>query len=207
MNLANKLTISRIIVIPFFLLFLFGDTFTSNLVAITVMRWLALGLFVGATITDYYDGKLARERGLVTNFGRLMDPLADKLLTMSAFVAFVEIRGPTGRPIFPAWAIILILAREFLVTGLRMLAVTRNRIIYADRWGKHKTAWQLGAIIGILALLCISDTLSLAGIDVTPYGWWLRALFLTLLGIVVILTVISGTIYLIDNKDIILDDE
>jgi CDP-diacylglycerol--glycerol-3-phosphate 3-phosphatidyltransferase len=207
MNLANKLTLSRIVVIPVFLLFVFAGNLTSNAYVVTVAQWLALAVFVGASITDYYDGKLARARGMITNFGRLLDPLADKLLTMAAFVAFVELRGPTGKPIFPAWAIILILAREFLVTGLRLLAVTRGRVIHADRWGKHKTAWQIAAIITILAGLALRDSLTLAAIDVTWFDPWLRVLFLSMLAIVVVLTVVSGAVYVINNRDILLEDE
>ncbi|MCX7020340.1 MAG: CDP-diacylglycerol--glycerol-3-phosphate 3-phosphatidyltransferase [bacterium] len=207
MNLANKLTLSRIAVIPLFLVFLFMENMTSDLLVITVSRWCALVVFIGAALTDYYDGKLAREKRMITNFGRLLDPLADKLLTMSAFVAFVQLRGPSGHPIFPAWAIIVILAREFLVTGLRQLAMTRGRIIQADRWGKHKTAWQLAGIITVLSLLCLHDTLTLCGINAGFIYPYVRGLFLLILAIIVMLTVISGGVYLVNNKDILVDDE
>src|SRR5688500_2156920 len=114
MNTPNKLTLSRIFLIPFFVLFLHIHQIVDDILAVMIVHWLALLIFIAAAITDYLDGKIARERNIITNFGKLFDPLADKLLTMSGFVAFVEMHGPNDKPIFPAWAIIVILAREFL---------------------------------------------------------------------------------------------
>src|SRR5687768_1147986 len=146
MNLSNKLTLSRVLVIPFFVVCVLAGNFVTDPSIVAFSRWLAMILFVGAAITDYYDGMLARKLNIETNFGRLFDPLADKLLTMSAFVAFVELRVPPDRPVLPAWAIILILGREYLVTGLRSIALSQGRLIHADTWGKHKTVWQLSGI-------------------------------------------------------------
>jgi CDP-diacylglycerol---glycerol-3-phosphate 3-phosphatidyltransferase len=203
MNLANRLTLTRIGLIPFFVALALAPNVTSNPWTIAVCLWLALVVFVIAAITDYYDGHLARTRNMVTNFGQLFDPLADKLLTMAAFVVFVELRLPAGRPVLPAWAIILILGREFLVTGLRTLAISQGRLIQADRWGKHKTAWQLSCIISILVVLAFRATLFAAGF---PTRWvdilmpWLCDL---LLAAVIFFTVFSGAVYLQQNRDIL----
>lgn len=203
MNLANKLTLSRIVIVPVFVALVLADNWAPAGWPVAVARWGALILFITATITDYYDGVIARREGTVSNFGQLMDPLADKLITMAAFVSLVEVRLPSGQPVFPAWAVILILAREFLVTGLRSLATMQGRIIAADRWGKHKTGWQLGGIIGILSAMCLRDTLALAGLDMTIPDRVLPYLYLLVLLIIVSLTTISGYVYLMNNKDLL----
>ena len=102
MNLPNRLTLLRICLIPFFVGFMLMENVTSDLRIIAPARWLGLIVFIAAAITDYYDGAIARSRNMITSFGKLFDPLADKLLTMAAFVVFVEIQLPSGRPIFPA---------------------------------------------------------------------------------------------------------
>lgn len=206
MNLANKLTLSRIMVIPFFVGLLLAGNATSSLGTIAAAHWAALALFVAATVTDYYDGKVARALGYVTPFGALLDPLADKLLTMSAFVGFVEIRLPSGAPVFPAWAVIVILAREFLVTGLRSLALASGRVISADRFGKHKTGWQLGVIIGVLVALSFHDTLRLFGVDLSLFEPWMEFVVRVALAVVVGLTVGSGLLYFSKNRDILRDE-
>jgi CDP-diacylglycerol--glycerol-3-phosphate 3-phosphatidyltransferase len=207
MNLPNKLTLSRVFMIPFFVCFLFAGLFTDDLVLIASFRWGAFILFVVAANTDYYDGKLARSQNLVTSFGQLFDPLADKLLTMSALVSFVELRIPGPKPIFPAWAIIVILGREFLVTGLRSIALTQGRVIAADRWGKHKTAWQLIAIITILFLVGVRDIFLVFRWRTRPMDNILPWVYGLLLAVVVALTVLSGLSYLKKNWDIISDRE
>ena len=207
MNLPNKLTTSRIVMIPFFVGFLFAQNVTDDLRLICACRWLSLVVFVAAALTDYYDGAIARKYNLITNFGRLFDPLADKLLTMAAFVSFVELRVPDARSILPAWAIIVILAREFLVTGLRSLATMQGRVIQADRWGKHKTIWQLTCIITILVILSLRDSLRLAGVNMQQVDIALPYVFGALLAIVVFFTVFSGFVYLNQNRDLITDRE
>ena len=201
MNLPNKLTLSRIFMIPFFVAFLLMENVTSNAAVIAVCRCAAFVIFVVATLTDYWDGYLARKHNLITSFGKLFDPLADKLLTMAAFVAFVEMR------IFPAWAIIVILAREFLVTGLRSLATSQGRVIQADRWGKHKTGWQLGSTIGILFVLSARDLTRAAGFGTRLFDIWLPYAYYAVLLVVVSLTVVSGILYLSNNWDLITDRE
>lgn len=206
MNLANRLTLARVISVPFFVTFVLAENWTASLPAIAASRWLALGIFIAATVTDYYDGVIARRTNTVTAFGELFDPLADKLLTMAAFVGFVDIHLSSGKPIFPAWAIIIILAREFMVTGMRSLAAARGRVIAADRWGKHKTGWQLGSIIGILVMLCLRDTGMALGYSMEYLDKYLPVLFGLLLAIVVSLTVISGLVYFRNNSDILHDN-
>lgn len=143
-NLPNLLSASRIVLAAaliglLFLQFPFGAT-------------AALLVFVVASLTDALDGRLARGRYGVSPLGILLDPLADKVLTAAAFVSFVELRTPGGdRSLMPAWIVVLILAREFLVTGLRALAERNGRTIAAGIWGKHKTAWQMAAILVTLA--------------------------------------------------------
>lgn len=207
MNLPNKLTLARVCIIPFFVAFLFVDVVSDNLVMIAAFRWAAFLLFVGAAITDYYDGVIARSRNMITSFGQLFDPLADKLLTMAALVAFVELRIPPPRPIFPAWAIIVILGREFLITGLRSVALKQGRVIAADKWGKHKTIWQLTAIITILFFICVRDILRIYGLDVRLLDLFLPWLHRLLLAIVLFLTVYSGFAYMQKHWDVITDRE
>jgi len=206
-NLPNKLTLTRIFLIPFFLVALHIQLFTSNGVICAICYWLALLIFVIAAITDYLDGAIARKLNIVSNFGKLFDPLADKLLTMAAFVSFVEILGPNGRPIFPAWAIILILGREYLVTGLRSVAVSNGSIIHADKWGKQKTIWQLVGIITVLASLSVSASLKAAGVDGHPFDRFLPAIFVLILVVVVVLTTLSGIIFLVKNWNVVVDTD
>lgn len=207
MNFPNKLTLSRVFMIPFFVGCLFVQNISDDLFLIACFRWAAFVIFILASITDYYDGVLARRWNMITNFGRLFDPLADKLLTMAAFVAFVELRVPSARPIFPAWSIIVVLSREFLVTGLRSIAVSQGRVIQADRWGKQKTVSQLAAILVILFILCVRDTLRVFHVNVDGLDRWLPPVFIFMLCIVVFFTVMSGLVYLVKNWDMITDRE
>ena len=139
LNLPNKLTVIRVLAIPFFLLFLYLSK--------GVFRLLPLLIFAGAAITDAIDGHIARRDNLVTSFGKFMDPLADKLLTASAFIAFVEIGY------LSSWVVILIISREFLVSGFRTLAASKGVTIAANSWGKIKTVFQMVLIIFSLGFL------------------------------------------------------
>ncbi|MBR0383031.1 MAG: CDP-diacylglycerol--glycerol-3-phosphate 3-phosphatidyltransferase [Eubacterium sp.] len=140
MNLPNKLTILRVVLIPFFVFFMLTDFVPGS-------KWIAVTLFIIASLTDLADGKIARKYGLVTNFGKFMDPLADKLLTSSAFICLVAI----GR--IPAWIVIVIIAREFAITGFRTLASDNGVVIAASYWGKFKTTFQMLAIILLIVNL------------------------------------------------------
>jgi CDP-diacylglycerol--glycerol-3-phosphate 3-phosphatidyltransferase len=203
MNLANKLTLSRFFMVPFFVGFMAIEESAFGLGWQTVGRLLALVLFIAAAVTDYYDGKLARKHGWVSNFGRLMDPLADKLIVMSAFVVFVELRT------FPAWMVIIILCREFLITGLRLLGTTQGRVIQADRWGKNKTISQMTVIITTLVLLSFEDILKLCGvwnaIRLGAYDgdFFLQILLHVLMLVAVFFTVVSGLFYFWRNRDLL----
>src|SRR4030095_13935706 len=136
MTLPNKLTISRFILTVAFLAVIFSE--------MPFHQTIALVLFCLASLTDYFDGKIAREQKLITNFGVLMDPLADKILVCSAFIAFVGIQR------IAAWMAVVIVARELAITGLRLLAASRNVVLAAEGYGKHKTISQITAIIAIL---------------------------------------------------------
>src|SRR2546422_8933616 len=136
MNLPNKLTLARFVLTVCFLTAMFWRAPYNDTAALI--------LFCVASLTDYYDGKIARRDKLITNFGTLMDPLADKILTCSAFIAFV------GRDTVPAWMAVVIVARELAITGLRLLAASKNVVLAAEGYGKHKTVSQIIAIIALL---------------------------------------------------------
>src|SRR5258706_16078736 len=138
MNLPNKLTVSRFVLTLAFMVVMFSQ--------IRFRETLALVLFSAASLTDYFDGKIARRDNLITNFGILMDPLADKILICSAFIAFVD------RNFVPAWMVVIIVARELAITGLRLLAASKQVGLAAEGYGKHKTISQIAAIISILVL-------------------------------------------------------
>jgi CDP-diacylglycerol--glycerol-3-phosphate 3-phosphatidyltransferase len=190
MNLPNKLTVARMVLTVVFLAlfflqsFRFGDT-------------LALLVFAIASLTDYFDGKIARRDHLITNFGILMDPLADKILICSAFIAFV------GRGLMPAWMVVIIVARELAITGLRLLAATKQLVIAAEKYGKHKTISQIVATISILVLLSYPEWGDWPHL---VFDWWVPYFAELAKWVSVILTGISGGIYLWRNRDLFLSD-
>ena len=152
---------------------------------------LALILFLLAAATDYVDGEIARRYALVTDFGKLMDPLVDKIMTTAAFVCLVPLKA------IPAWVAITVITREFLITGLRLLAVSKGQVLAADRIGKHKTSWQIATVIFFLGLLAVQElrgNATTGGVGPTSllwsYGGW------TVSGVAVVLTVYSGLDYL-----------
>src|SRR5262252_2073063 len=138
MNLPNKLTISRFILTVAFLLVIFSK--------VRFHQTIGLALFIAAGISDFLDGQLARRRNLITNFGILMDPLADKIMVCSAFIAFVDLNW------IAAWMVVIVVARELAITGLRLLAASKNVVLAAEGYGKHKTISQIVAIIAFLVL-------------------------------------------------------
>ena len=175
MNLPNKITMFRVVLIPFFVLFM--------LVPITsVDKWIALGIFIVASLTDLLDGKIARKYNLVTNFGKFMDPLADKLLVCSALICLVALSK------IPAWIVIVIIAREFIISGFRLIASDNGVVIAASYWGKFKTTFQM-----IMICLMIADIQAIQ--IVTDVVMW----------IALILTVVSLVDYLVKNKDVMKD--
>jgi CDP-diacylglycerol--glycerol-3-phosphate 3-phosphatidyltransferase len=189
MNLANKITMVRIFLIPVFLVFV-----TVN--AIPNGKLLALAVFIIASLTDKLDGYIARSRNLITNFGKFMDPLADKLLVTSALIALVEFH------IIAGWVAVIIIAREFAVTGLRTIAAGEGTVIAASSWGKAKTMTQMLAIILALIYLCYGSL---------PLGMISLSIFKTAIdlamGAAVIATIISGVDYFVKNKDVIRHDK
>ena len=176
MNLPNKLTIMRVLLIPVFLLVLFLAPEPTN-------RYIATIIFIVASLTDFLDGHIARKYNLVTNFGKFMDPLADKLLVMSALVSLVAMEN------LPAWVVIVILAREFAITGFRTLAAEANIIMAASWWGKIKTTTQM--IMTILLLL----QLPFAAMDT------IETIFVVL---AVFFTIVSGVDYIVKNKQVLM---
>ena len=169
MNTPNKLTIARMIIVPFLVIFLLtGWGGEAN-------RYISLTLFVVASVTDWFDGYLARKNNLVTNFGKFMDPLADKLLVCSAMICMIDLKR------LPAWFVIIIIAREFIISGFRLIAAENGIVIAANYWGKFKTASQMIMIIllilhfdGIFVILeqiSIWLSLALTIISLITYIW------------------------------------
>jgi CDP-diacylglycerol--glycerol-3-phosphate 3-phosphatidyltransferase len=203
MNLPNKLTLSRFVLTAAFLAVMFVD-FRYHVTA-------ALLLFSAASLTDYFDGKIARRDKLITNFGVLMDPLADKILVCSAFIAFVGLRDQThgGQSWIPAWMVVVIVARELAITGLRLLAASKHVVLAAEGYGKHKTISQIVAIIAILVYHSYLDWNGLGtaifGFNVFGKPWitWFEPLSVWTS---VALTIISGTLYLWRNRQLYLQD-
>jgi CDP-diacylglycerol--glycerol-3-phosphate 3-phosphatidyltransferase len=201
MNLPNKLTVSRFVLTALFVWALFSPLRFNDT--------LALVLFSLAGFTDFLDGRLARKRGLITNFGILMDPLADKILICSAFVAFVESTHlhsdlhPDAPVKVAAWMVIVIVARELAITGLRLLAASKNVVLAAENFGKHKTISQIVTINALLVVDACKEW---------PAG--LRNFFLSwvpqfaeiMLWVAVALTAASGAIYLWRNRAIYMND-
>lgn len=197
MNLPNKLTASRFGLTVVFLWAMFSN-FRYN-------STLALLFFCFAGVTDFLDGRIARARGLITNFGILMDPLADKIMTCSAFIAFVESTHlePNAPVKVAAWMVVLIVARELAITGLRLLAASKNIVLAAERFGKHKTISQ---IVTIIALLLVDARREWPEPIPTIFGPWVPAFAGIMLWVTVILTAISGGIYLLRNRKLYLED-
>ena len=173
MNLPNKLTLFRVILIPFFVVFMLVNI-TGN-----ADKWIALIIFIIASLTDLLDGKIARKYNLITDFGKFMDPLADKLLVCSALICLVSLNK------IPAWIVIIIIAREFIISGFRLIAADNGRVIAASYWGKFKTTFQM--IMVILMIADISQLFILT--QIIMYA-------------ALILTVVSLVDYLVKNKDV-----
>jgi CDP-diacylglycerol--glycerol-3-phosphate 3-phosphatidyltransferase len=176
MNLPNKLTMLRVIMIPFFVIFLLGSAgqwgWFNNLFSgiMEYTRYIALVLFILASLTDLLDGKIARKYNLVTNFGKFMDPLADKILVCSALICLISL----GQ--LPAWYVLIIIAREFIISGFRLIASDNGVVIAASYWGKFKTTAQM-----ILVVLLIANISQLR--IVTVFFYW-AALILTVVSLI-----------------------
>ncbi|GAF35221.1 CDP-diacylglycerol--glycerol-3-phosphate 3-phosphatidyltransferase [Lentilactobacillus farraginis] len=191
MNLPNKLTIFRIILIPFFILILALPIFSGSTVvagtAVSYTRWAATIIFIVASLTDFLDGQIARRQHLVTNFGKFADPMADKMLVMTAFIFLVQLKEA------PAWVIVIIVCRELAVTGLRLIVVENDGKVVAAAWpGKIKTTTQMLAIIFLLL-----NNIFFAAINF-PFAQ-------LMLYICLFFTIYSGIDYFVQNRDVFSD--
>lgn len=189
MNLPNKLTVGRIVLVPFFVAVLLTDFPLNHLVALII--------FVIASVTDMLDGKIARKRNLVTDFGKFADPLADKILVLAALLCFIQ------NGICDCIAVIIVLFREFAVTSIRLIAASKGKVVAANIWGKVKTVTQMVAIITILLMQVVLELPEIGvtlPIDLT-YAFWLVGEIL--IWISTVFAIISGVIYIIQNKEFI----
>lgn len=187
MNLANKLTISRIFLTFIFMFLLFSEG--------VIFKVLALFVFITASFTDFLDGFIAKKRKEISTFGKFMDPIADKVLVIAAFLAFVEMK------LVPAWIIVIIISREFIITGIRLVALARGEVIASEMAGKHKTVSQMFSIYTILFFIVFRET------GEAVFGFWNSRLeYLwkeTIFGLMIItalLTLISGISFIVKNK-------
>ena len=180
MNLPNKLTIMRVILIPFFVFFLLSPYFPAY------GNYIAVAIFIVASLTDMLDGKIARKYNLVTNFGKFMDPLADKLLVCSAMICLIELDR------LAAWIVIVIIAREFIISGFRLVASDNGIVIAASWWGKSKTTFQMLMVIVLI-------------LDIQMPFFQILGTVLTYVAL--ILTVVSLIDYIVKNKDVLKDQK
>ena len=175
MNTPNKLTVARMILVPFLVVFLLtGWGGEAN-------RWICLAIFVAASVTDWFDGHLARKYNLITNFGKFMDPLADKLLVCSAMICMIELDK------LPAWVVIIIIGREFIISGFRLIAAENGIVIAAHYWGKFKTVSQM-----IMIILLMLD-----------FGGIFTVLTQIFIWLSVALTIISLLTYIMQNRKVL----
>ncbi len=189
MNIANRLTVSRIILTFVFMFFLFVHGLWAKLVALLI--------FLFAALSDFLDGRIAHKKNMVTDFGKLMDPIADKILVMAAFVAFVQMQ------LIEAWMVVIIVFREILITSLRLFALNKGKVLSASRSGKHKTLSQM-AVIFLILLFIVSKEVMLDFFTWNP-DWeksFRQGIYLIML-LTVALTLYSGLSYLWENRKII----
>lgn len=189
MNIANKLTMSRIVLTFVFMFFLFCHGLWAKIVA--------LSIFIFAALSDFFDGRIAKKKNMVTDFGKLMDPIADKILVLAAFAVFVQMQ------LIEAWMFVIIVSREILITSLRLFALNKGKILSAAKAGKHKTVSQMAAIFAILGFIVLKESI------ITFSTWnpiWERtfrqAIFVFMI-FTVALTLYSGLSYLWDNRKVI----
>lgn len=198
MNLPNKLTLSRVIMVPFFVVFIL------LVPKFLYFKWIALAIFIIASLTDLLDGKIARKYNLVTNFGKFMDPLADKLLVCSALIAMSSLG------VIPAWITIVIIAREFIISGFRLIAAEKGVVIAASMWGKWKTTFQMVMLCVQMVVMdqyvSVNGNIAANGLYVvTPFYQVLMMIGSITMYIALILTVVSLIDYLLKNKDVLKD--
>lgn len=189
MNIANKLTVLRIILTFVFMFFLFLHGLGAKIASLTI--------FIFAALSDFFDGRIAQKRNIVTDFGKLMDPIADKILVLAAFAAFVQMQ------LIEAWMFVIIIAREILITSLRLFALNKGRVLSANKAGKHKTVSQMVVIFFILGFIVYKEVM------LTFFTWnplwerFFRQGIYILMFLTVVLTLYSGLSYLWKNRKII----
>jgi CDP-diacylglycerol--glycerol-3-phosphate 3-phosphatidyltransferase len=192
MNLPNKLTTCRV-AFSFVFMYLLWARFPGSMFA----AWI---IFVAAVASDFLDGWLARRGHGVTDYGKLMDPVADKMIICAAFVSFVQLPATH----VPVWMVVIIISREFIVTSLRLLALSHGQVLAAGLWGKHKTVSQVAAILVILTFLAMKDIAALLGIGDSLRPFYDPSRFASfvfwVMMVTVTLTVGSGLIYLYENR-------
>jgi nicotinamide-nucleotide amidase len=196
LNPANTVTLTRMILIPVFLLVLLADWprwFTAPTILYQLRPWIAAAVFGVLAATDGVDGYLARSRGEVTTFGKFLDPLADKLLVTAALLALIEMG------VLPAWIAFVIIAREFIVSGLRMVASAEGSVIAASRYGKLKTVLQIAAIL----LFIVKDSTVIAGLGAEVVVWT-QIVAWTVMGAAVVMTIVSMVDYFVHAKDVLI---
>lgn len=179
MNTANKLTLLRVVLVPIYMIFLLNSSFISQMIALAV--------FIIASLTDTLDGYVARKYNQITSFGKFVDPLADKMLITAAFLVFL------AQGVINVWAVMIVMAREFVVAGVRLSAVTEGKVIAASFWGKLKTVSQMIAVIAAMLLLNISVIPHNTAVLITNILVWISVVF----------TVFSGGDYLIKNRSLL----
>jgi CDP-diacylglycerol---glycerol-3-phosphate 3-phosphatidyltransferase len=192
MNWANRLTLSRLLLTVLFVLALNSSW--------QYARTSALIIFLIAGLTDFIDGEIARRYGVITNFGKLMDPLVDKIMMAAAFISLVPLKA------VPAWAATTVVARDFLITGLRLMASAKGQVLPAESLGKQKTSWQIITVIFFLALLSMAELQYASETSI----WWVRARYEAgpvLVWITVALTIYSGLGYAWRNRELISPDQ
>ena len=204
MNLPNKITIFRILLIPIIMIVYAIPSWNNTpmfegAVSLTVANFIILLLiFIGA-ISDFLDGMIARKYNLITNFGKFLDPIADKLLVVTGFIILVDQYTKNGTYLFQWWMLAIIVAREFIVSGVRLIAVENNRVIAASKWGKIKTVIQLVTLI----YLFLGAGKSVSGTEPYRTGFY-EILALLLIYATLVATVFSGWDYVVKNKDVLL---
>ncbi|MBU1084303.1 MAG: CDP-diacylglycerol--glycerol-3-phosphate 3-phosphatidyltransferase [Candidatus Omnitrophota bacterium] len=192
MNLPNKITIVRILLTFIFMVFLFLPGLAA--------KFTALCIFIAAAFSDYLDGFIAKKYNIISDFGKIMDPVADKILTIAAFLVFVEMK------LVPAWMVVIIILRELIITAIRLVALKNNDVLSAGLGGKHKTVSQMLSILVILAFIVIKEAgVKTFGFWNVSFEYWYKQLIFIMMIITTILTIISGVSYIAGNKRYLLN--
>jgi CDP-diacylglycerol--glycerol-3-phosphate 3-phosphatidyltransferase len=189
MNIANKITMSRIVLTFVFMFFLFCHGLWAKVASLVI--------FIIAALSDFLDGRIAQQRNMITDFGRLMDPIADKILVLAAFMAFVQMQLVDG------WMVLIIISRELLITSLRLFALNKGKVLSAARAGKHKTVSQMVVILSILSFIVFKEVMLLYFTWNPAWEKMFRQAIYVLMLFTVGLTLYSGLSYLWENRKVI----